>query len=552
MHTSSYFKVFIALFLFVGAVAIGYSVSAQGGHADVEFPIPELGNCTSEQDCIAYCNEPGHFEGCLVFALENNIISAQEAEIARSAGRFDDIGPGNCDGQQECEAYCEDIVHIDECLAFAEEHGLMTPQELAEAQGVARALAQGAQLPGGCQNRVECEAYCENPDHIRECIEFGAQSGLIPPGELEEARMILRALESGVQLPGGCSGKETCEVYCEDPAHIDECFEFAVAAGFIPPDEIEEARKMMPLMREGRMPGGCSSRQECEAYCENNFTECADVFVEVGIISPEEAEIFRKTGGKGPGDCSGQQECENFCNDPANQEVCFAFAGEHGLIPEDELRNLEEGISQFHQGFEQAPPEVEQCLNETIGADVLAKITAGELLPNPEIGDHMRRCFEENLPAPGEFDPGDFPQGFDGQPPEGFIPPEGFDPEEFLQEVPEEFRGEFEQEFQQQFQEQFQQEYEGQYLEQIQNLQESELPFEQFQIPEGFIPPEFEQFISPEDIPQEFIDSEIHDTFVPPPTEDAPPPVEESSPPPSEGTGSVLDAFQIFVNLLGL
>jgi len=578
MRNSSYLKGFTILFLLAGALAIGYGVSAQGGHADVEFPIPELGNCTSEQNCIAYCNEPDHFEGCLVFALENDIISAQEAEIARNAGRFDDIGPGGCNGQQECEAYCEDIANINECLAFAEEYGLMSPQELIEAQGVARALSQGVQFPGGCQSRTQCEAYCENPDHMRECVEFGAQSGLIPPGELEEARMVLRALESGVQLPGGCRDRDECDIYCENPANIDECFEFAVAAGFIPPDEIEEARKMMPLMREGRMPGGCRDRDECEAYCENNFAECADVFVEIGVISPEEAEIFRKTGGKGPGDCSGQQECEDFCNNPANQEACFAFASEHGLIPEGELQSLEEGIGRFQSGFNDAPPEVKTCLNDAIGADTIRKIVAGELLPNPEIGGHMRRCFEQfGSKGPGGCeteeecvaycsDPAHFDEcgggsRIDRENFDGDVPPDFRLEGEFR----EEFQGEFEQEFQRQYEQQFQQQYQDQYQQFIPDelkeaIERGELPFEQFQIPgdipEGFIPPEFqqyEQFIPSEGFDQEFIPPDSPDAFVAPPVEEYdPPPTEESSPPPSDGTGFILNAFQAFLNLLGL
>ncbi|MDP6703880.1 MAG: hypothetical protein QF775_00145, partial [archaeon] len=359
-----YLTLFRSAILIGAVVAVflgGAVVFAQQGHDDVDFPIPELGNCESEQECIAYCNIPENFEGCLVFVVENNIISPEEARLAREYGGFQEIdGPGRCSTQQECELYCEDTANIDECLSFAEEHGLMEGEELEEARKVQRALAGGAQLPGGCRNKFECEAYCEDINNIDECLAFAEAAGFMHPGELEEARKVQRALASGAQLPGGCRNQFECEAYCEDPSHMEECFAFAEAAGLIPEHELEEARKFMPLMAAGKMPGGCTSRHECEAYCsqDGNFEECATVFESIGVISPEEARMLRKTGGKGPGGCRGERECEAFCNDSANQQECFAFASEHGLIPPEELEHMKEGIRQFREGFESAPPEV--------------------------------------------------------------------------------------------------------------------------------------------------------------------------------------------------
>ena len=361
---------------------------------DIVFPVAELGNCQDEQECKQYCSDSSHMEECITFAEKYDLMTEQEIERARQFESIGGVGPGGCTNEFECQFYCEDINHIEECVAFAEENGLMDPDELEEARMVIRALQQGVPLPGGCTNEQECEAYCEDPNNMRECIAFAEAAGFMSPGELREAKQMLKALDAGI-TPPDCRGKAECDVYCQEPSHVEECIEFSIAAGFIPPEEAEEVRKMLPLMKSGRMPEWCRDKEQCEAYCadESHIDECTDFFVGAGFMSPEDAEMFRKTGGKGPGDCQGKEECESYCNDPAHQEVCFEFAREHGLISEDELRNMEEGVRQFQDWFATAPPEVAQCLQEQVGDEVLQEIQAGTFMPGPELINNLEQCF---------------------------------------------------------------------------------------------------------------------------------------------------------------
>ena len=477
---------------------------------DIVYPVAELGSCANEQECRAYCDGLAHIDECLAFAQEHNLLSPEEFAEARKFAEIGvETGPGGCKGKGECEAYCEDISHVNECLAFAEQHGILEAQELDEARRVAQALREGAQLPGGCANKVSCEAYCEAPNHMQECVAFAEAAGFMSREELAEAKMVLRALEGGAQLPGGCRGKDQCEAYCSEPSHMEECFEFAVVAGFMKPDEIQEARKIMPFMVRGEMPGGCRTREECEAYCfEGSHTEeCVAFFEKAGVMSAKDAEIFRKTGGRGPGDCRGEEECNTFCNVPANQQICFEFARQHGLIEEGELANMEEGIGMFREGFQNAPPEVAQCLKERIGEEVLAKIEAGTFLPNQELGKHMRNCFEEFMPPMPEggsmpYGEGGFMPGGEG----GFAPPpEASDcvqrilsgiagpptPElelrirqECFPQPTEGFQGtgEFQSEFQNQYEQQYQQQYQEEYQRQLEQQipPASQVPKESF------------------------------------------------------------------------
>lgn len=391
----------LLLLLLIGVVSValeGYAVFAKSKD-DIVYPVKVLENCKDETECRAYCGNPDHMGVCVTFAEQHNLMSKEEVAQARKFAKVGK-GPGGCRNFDQCETYCHDVAHIEECLAFAEQQGFMSSEELQEAKKVAKALREGAQLPGGCKNKEECEVYCKDPSRMGECIEFAEKAGFLSSEELEEARKVVKALQSGATLPGNCRGKEECETYCQDPSHMEECIVFAEAAGFIPPEEAAMARKMMPLMMRGEMPGGCKSKEECESYCvdESHLEECVEFAQKAGLMDEEELEMFRKTGGKGPGSCKGREECDAFCNNPANQEVCFQFAKEHGLIGQEEIAHMQEGMQRFREGIKATPPEVAECLKSKIGEEVLEKIEAGAFMPNPQLGEYMRSCFEQFMP----------------------------------------------------------------------------------------------------------------------------------------------------------
>lgn len=369
--------------------------------ADLEYPIRELGNCRDEAACRVYCDDAKNLSACLDFAERRNMMPKEDIETAKKFAAKGGRGPGSCRGRDACENYCNDISHLDECLAFAEEGGIMPPEGIEEAKKVRDALKRGAKLPGGCANKKSCDEYCGNPDNMEECITFGEQAGFIPPEELGQAKKALEAIKRGVRPPP-CRGKDACDAYCGEPGHFEECIAFAEAAGFVNPEEAKMARKT-----GGKGPGGCRGREECDTFCEKeeNFETCMNFGLEHGLIPPDQAEMIKKTGGKGPGNCRGKEQCERFCEDPANQEVCFNFAKEHDLIPEEDLRRMEEGRVKMMEGFNNAPPEVGECLKSTLGEEMMNKIQSGGMMPGREVGDKMRGCFEKMGP-PGGMMPG--------------------------------------------------------------------------------------------------------------------------------------------------
>lgn len=340
------------------------------------------------------------FFGVVIGAGFIGVHSAEALSVKDIVFPISDLG--NCKNEAACRAYCDDISHANSCVAFAEKYNLMTSDELAEAKKFTQLDEKSG--PGGCTSKNECETYCEDIAHIDECIAFGEKHGLIPQDELKEAKQVAKAMKEGAAPPGGCKGKKECQAYCDDSAHIDECLAFAEKAGFIPPEELANAKRIAPLMKRGEMPGGCKGKNECDAYCSNDahFEECLAFGEKAGFVSSKDAEMARKTGGKGPGGCK-RDECRDYCENPAHQDECFAFAQKYDLIPPEELENINRHKEEFKKMLDEAPAEVAQCLKDALGPETIEGIRSGAKMPGRDSGDKVKTCFEQF----GNFGPKD-------------------------------------------------------------------------------------------------------------------------------------------------
>ena len=406
MMNKKYFFALATVTVLGGALIVFASPS------NIQYPVEELDNCASETACRVYCDNSANAEACLNFAEKNNLMTTDEVRTAR---KFLQVGsgPGGCTTKGSCETYCDSIEHMDECISFAEKNNLIPPEELEEAKKVQAAIRRGIKPPP-CGNKKQCDIYCNEPEHMEVCITFGIEAGFIQGEELEDVQKMLAAVKRGVKPPP-CKGKEECDEYCALPDNMETCMIFALEAGFMPEEERADAQKMLAALKKGVKPPACQGREECDIYCaeENHFEECLNFAEAAGFMSSEEAEMARKTGGKGPGGCKGKEECENFCDNPDNQETCFNFAKENGLIPEEDIQRMEEGKQQFKQTMQDIPSEVYSCMESLIGVDMTAKFKNGEVMPPKEVGDQMQKCFKENMPQMQEnMQPGDEEHGF--------------------------------------------------------------------------------------------------------------------------------------------
>jgi len=407
----------IGLALTGSASLINKALAQEASTADIQYPVEELGGCKNETDCRSYCDKKENTNACLDFAQKNNLMSDEEVSQAKKFLASGEKGPGGCKGKDSCEQYCNDISHIDECISYAEKNNIMSPQELEEAKKVQSAIAKGVKPPA-CGNKKECDVYCEDPNHMEECITFGVAAGFIQGKELEDSQKMLAAIKKGVKPPP-CRGKDACDEYCSSPDNMEVCMNFAMEAGFMNEQEKADSQKILEALRKGVKPPSCKGREECDVYCgqEEHFEECTNFATAAGFMSEKDAEMARKTGGKGPGGCKSKDECEAFCNNIDNQETCFNFGRDNGMIPEEDLKRMEEGKQQMKQSLQQAPAEVLDCLKTEVGADMVEKMMNGAM-PQRDIGEKMRTCFEKGFNQIGPPNAGEPGSG-------GMIPPAG-------------------------------------------------------------------------------------------------------------------------------
>lgn len=310
-------------------LAIAFAANAQSPK-NISFPIAELGNCSSQTDCKGYCDKSENILACVEFGEKNDLITAEEASQARE---FADVlkggGPGGCTGKESCENYCNDINNMDECLSFAEEHKLMSADELKEAKSVQKALREGAKLPGGCKNKEECEKYCGNENNILECVAFAEKAGFIGK---EEAEMVRK---TGGKGPGGCVGKEACETYCENPANQSTCFEFAKQYGLIPEEKLAEMKEGLVRLKESL------------EMAPPEIAECLKQNLGENII--EDIESGKLMPGPDIGD---------------KVKTCFESMMKEGM----QFRGGPEGVGgTFEDMLNRVPVEVRGCIREHVG-----------------------------------------------------------------------------------------------------------------------------------------------------------------------------------------
>ncbi|MBI2025356.1 hypothetical protein HYT04_01015 [Candidatus Kaiserbacteria bacterium] len=327
--------------LLLSLVLVGNARAQSDVVESIQFPVAELGNCGSKEECRTYCDEPDNMKACIVFAEKNNLMPAKEIEHAK------------------------------------------------------KFLSAGARGPGGCTGKKSCEAYCNNPENIEACVAFAEENGLMDADELSEARKVRDAIRRGVKPPP-CGGKEACDAYCESPENMPACIEFASAAGLMSAEEQQGAQKMLQAIKAGAKPPACRGKKECDAYCskDENFDECVEFGKAAGFMNAEEYEMAKKTRGKGPGGCRGKEECDALCSDPAKEDMCINFAIDNGLMSEERKSEMEEGNRRFRESFGNMPPEVASCLTEKWGADNFEKFKSGAMRPSRQMGEEMQPCFQ--------------------------------------------------------------------------------------------------------------------------------------------------------------
>jgi hypothetical protein len=166
----------VALAAATTALAQTASPAATSTPPQIIFPIPELGNCDSKDACKLYCDDLAHLDACMQFAQTHHLMSAAQITLAKTVRHGG--GPGKCTTTESCRAYCNDDSHARECLQFGVKNKLLSQEEASSTQSFEDALKTSGG-PGGCTSTQECKAYCGDPAHQTECMQFAELHGFV-------------------------------------------------------------------------------------------------------------------------------------------------------------------------------------------------------------------------------------------------------------------------------------------------------------------------------------------------------------------------------------
>jgi hypothetical protein len=288
------------------------------------------------------------------------VVYAQNEETAGNASAeakitFPVPELGNCTDKASCKTYCDDGDHMEECVAFATAHGLMNKEEASRATKFASAVKEG-KGPGGCTDPGSCKTYCEDVSHLEACVSFAEKQGF-KGREFEQGKKLSAFVKSGGTMPGGCTSKISCQAYCSEFSHAEECSDFAQKSGMT--DEAPDKNmKGDPKSGPQNMP------------------------------SPEQFKMLAALAQKGetPGGCTNKDSCEAYCRADGHFEECMAFGEKVGFIKKDEAERMKKMMGKGGPGGCASPLACHAYCNEEANRETcFAFAEENGLIPLEEI-----------------------------------------------------------------------------------------------------------------------------------------------------------------------
>ncbi len=196
----------------------------------LKYPISELGNCKSKDDCANFCDKKENIIACNTFAAEQHMVTQEEVDQVKRLTEVVD-GPGGCTDWESCTSYCDRTQNLNPCLEYAQKMNLINADTARDIKNMYQILTEGIKTPGNCRNQEDCEAYCDDRSHMDECLQIGMSLGLYSQEDIETVRKVEDAMKNGG--PGGCKSDDECNTYCDDENHWQECNDFYQNAGVV-------------------------------------------------------------------------------------------------------------------------------------------------------------------------------------------------------------------------------------------------------------------------------------------------------------------------------
>ncbi len=151
------------------------------GLQDLKYPIPELDNCRDAKECFYYCQIPSNQVVCAGYAYTHSQAKVLgESDPPQSGASTQITFPisqlGNCGSMQECSAFCNKTENRDACAAFAQQKGLRNESGNASGSSLPQVSMQkfieDMKRVLGCDYQTTCKDFCTKTENRQKCMEF--------------------------------------------------------------------------------------------------------------------------------------------------------------------------------------------------------------------------------------------------------------------------------------------------------------------------------------------------------------------------------------------
>lgn len=202
--------------------------------------------------------------GLLGLAVPAFAQESSQSAVERYKITFPVAELGNCNSLDECKTFCSDVTNKDACIAFAKKKGFYSEQA---AQAKQESLMAAAKTELGCDSADSCKAFCGEQQNWVACGEFAKKHGLGGGPKKPEGTPNPAIVEAAKQFLG-CDSLDSCKALCSLDANHQKCEEFSK---MMRPQGPGGGPKTDATM-SGK-PDGCTSA-ECRAFCDKNPQQC--------------------------------------------------------------------------------------------------------------------------------------------------------------------------------------------------------------------------------------------------------------------------------------
>lgn len=229
--------------------------AAAAAKIGIKFPVADLGNCASPQECRDYCKLEANKSVCSDFAIKMGIQKTRVKEINRTVLQKAKSELG-CDSATSCHNFCRKTENQDSCQSFGQKYELVKKMATSSSQLKPEILTK-AQNELGCSNELSCRNLCNNPENLKKCQAFAARYSLGKLSGSQKAGLAKEMIKSGL-----CSNEVECAAYCQK--NPSSCPGFKTASG-------SATNSKNPVFLG---PGGCRTERECYEYCKAHPEAC--------------------------------------------------------------------------------------------------------------------------------------------------------------------------------------------------------------------------------------------------------------------------------------